>query len=141
MTPTDHYHHTEQLLGEDENDGAMDYQDIGTSADINSADSDMPVIVLDGGATEHAQNTDDLNEGAPDEIDTFQDMHPDREQDTCTTGTVKIEKDSAMNAFMVAQDLNPAPTDVRDINSLILNRDADVSGSTQDTGSAALNIH
>ena len=104
-------HGTEQLLGgEDENDRTIGYQDrTGTSTctytETENAESDFrPVIVQDdGGPTEHAQNTDDIIEDAPHEIDIFLDVHPD---EVTVAAVEMMEEDSQ---FLAAQDSNSVP--------------------------------
>ena len=102
-------HGTEQLLGgEDENDRAIGYQDrIGTSTytETENTESDFkPVIVQDdGGPTEHAQNTDDIIEDAPHEIDIFLDVPPD---EVTVAAVEMVEEDSQ---FLAAQGSNSVP--------------------------------
>ena len=101
-------HGTEQLLGrEDENDRAIGYQDrIGTSTYTETESDFKPVIVQDdGGPTEHAQNTDDIIEDAPHEIDIFLDVHPDE----VTVAAVEMVEEGTGSQFLAAQDSNIVP--------------------------------
>ena len=124
---------TQQPLSEDKGDGAVDYQDIATSVETMNLDSALPIIAQDTDATEHVQNTDNLNMGAPHEIDIFMDVHTDGLE----VDAMKIEDDSA---FVVVEDLNTAPVNVQDNDGSLLNQDADDFMTTQDTESDALSV-
>ena len=117
-------------ISEDKGNEAMDYQDTGTLVETKNLDSTLLMIAQDTGATEHAQNTDDLIMGAPHEIDIFMDGQE-------VDHAVKIEENSP---FLVIKDLTTSPIIVEDNNGSSLNQDTNNLTTTWDTESDALNL-